>query len=471
MVQAMGPILKNIGWLTVGESISRILGFFLIVAISRILGPEEYGKFAFAFAFVSLLAMLSNFGLAGIATRELAQGSQREHEFSSILSLKILLSLGALAIMFLGALLVTPDNDVRKLIWLLSFFALVDNFFWILYAFIRARERMEYEAITRIVSAVLLLGAGFFVLFNLPSAENISYAYVAASFATLIGLATFFHFCIYPLGFNVDAALWKKFWGLSWPLGLAGVFGTVYIYSDSIMMGFLKQVTAVGWYNASYQVIGIPIVIMTLISTSFYPALSRFAKESNEKLQKLWNRHMEAMIFLALPFMVGGSILAPKIIHFLYGGQYEPAILALQILLFVAGLNFLYNPYGNVLVVTGQQKKHLLGTAAAALVNIFLNILLIPRFSLYGAAAATLISYVVLLILEVEFVRRFTPIIIWSSALTRAFLVAAVSSIVMAFFILQPIFLQAHVLIGVLVGIASYFFLLFLSITLRLFRV
>src|SRR3989338_7170990 len=116
----MKTILKNAGWLALGEGVSRVLVFLLVVAMTRILGPEEYGKFAFAFAFVSLLAMLSNFGLMGIATRELSQGSQREKEFSSILSLKLLLSAGTLLIMFLFALVITPDDSVRKLIWLLS---------------------------------------------------------------------------------------------------------------------------------------------------------------------------------------------------------------------------------------------------------------------------------------------------------------------------------------------------------------
>src|SRR3989338_17155 len=463
----MKTILKNAGWLALGEGVSRLLVFFLVAATTRVLGPAEYGKFAFAFAFVSLLAMLSNFGLTGIATRELSQGSQREREFSSILSLKVLLSAGTLLIMFLLSFVVTPDDSVRKLIWFLSLFVIVDNFFWILYAFIRARERMEYEAATRIIGAVLLLLAGFFVLFNLPSVTNISYVYVATSLVTLMGLVVFFHFRIYPLRFGIDTVLWKKFWEFSWPLGMAGLFGTVYIYSDSIMMGFLKQVTAVGWYSASYQVIGLPIIVMTLISTSFYPALSRFAKESKEKFQALWTRQMEAMILLALPLVAGTMVLAPKIIPFLYGPLYGPSVLSLQILIFVAGLNFLYNPYGSALVVVGQQKKHLLGTAVAALINIVLNIILIPRFSLYGAAIATLISYTVLLGVEAWLASRFTSLAIWDAALTRVFLVAGLASIVMAFLISQPMFAALHVLALVGVGVVSYFALLFVSIKLR----
>ncbi len=467
----MKTILKNAGWLALGEGVSRLLVFFLVAAMTRVLGPEEYGKFAFAFAFVSLLAMLSNFGLTGIATRELSQGSSREREFSSILSLKVLLSAGTLLIMFLFSLVVTPDESVRKLIWFLSAFALIDNFFWILYAFIRARERMEYEAATRIIGAVLLVLAGFFVLLNFPSAKNVSLAYVASSVITLIGLGLFFHARLYPLRFGIDTVLWKKFWEFSWPLGLAGVFGTVYIYSDSIMMGFLKQVTAVGWYNASYQVVALPIIVMTLISTSFYPALSRFAKESKEKFQAFWGRQMEAMILLALPLVAGTVVLAPKIIQFVYGAQYQPSVLSLQILIFVAGINFLYNPYGSALVVEGQQKKHLLGTAITALVNVLLNILLIPRFSLYGAAIATLISYAVLLGVEAWLASRFTSLAIWDARLTRVFLVAGLASLAMALLISQSMFTALHVLMLVGIGIVSYVALLLVFIKLRVLHV
>ncbi len=463
----MKTILKNVGWLTIGESVSRVLGFFLIVAMTRILGPTEYGKFAFAFAFASLLAMFSNFGLMGITTRELSQGTEKEKEFPAILSLKLLFSIGTLAVMFLSALFVTHDHGIQKLIWILSLFALIDNFFWILYAFIRSRERMEYEALAKIGSAIFLFGVGLFVLWHFPSAENMGYGYLLASFSALIGFAAFFHFRIYSLRLSIDMSLWKKFWGFSWPLGLAGISGTVYIYSGSIIMGFLKQVTAVGWYDAAYQIIGIPVIFMTLLSISFYPSLSRFIKESKEKFQELWNHQMEAMILLAFPLMVGGVILAPKIIDFLYGSSYEPAKLALQILLFVAGLNFLYNPYGTALVVSGQQKKHLYGTAIAALISIFLNLLLIPRFSLYGAGVATLISYISLLVIEAEFVRRFTQISIWNSVLTKVFFASLLASFIMAFVLLQPIFSHLQVLVLVAIGAFVYFSFLFLFIKLH----
>ena len=146
-------------------------------------------------------------------------------------------------------------------------------------------------------------------------------------------------------------------------------------------------------------------------------------------------------------------------------------MLSLQILIFVAGLNFLYNPYGSALVVVGQQKKHLLGTAVAALINIVLNIILIPRFSLYGAAIATLISYTVLLGVEAWLASRFTSLAIWDAALTRVFLVAGLASIIMAFLISQPMFAALHVLALVGVGVVSYFALLFVSIKLRVLHV
>ena len=89
-------IFKNTFWLAVAEGISRLFGFILIIYVARILGTTEFGKFTFALSFVSMFVVLSDFGLSDIATREFSRDKKSEKEYSGILSLKILLSIGTL---------------------------------------------------------------------------------------------------------------------------------------------------------------------------------------------------------------------------------------------------------------------------------------------------------------------------------------------------------------------------------------
>jgi O-antigen/teichoic acid export membrane protein len=455
-------IFKNTFWLAVAEGIPRLLEFVLIIYITRILGATEFGKFTFALAFVSMFVVLSDFGLSDITTRELSRDKESEKEYSGIISLKILLSIGTLILMLIGSFFITPDPIIRKVIWILAIFVLISNFFLIIYAFLRARQRMEYEAGIKIFQALIIFSIVLFILFRFPSIENISRGYLIANLITSIVVLMFFHFYIYPLHFSFDRNIWQKFFRFSWPLGLAAISGATFISIDSVMMGYFGQITQTGWYNAARRIVGLTVIPATLILMSFYPVLSKLFRESKEKLQKVWNYYMESMIILAIPIVGGGLALAPKIINFIYAPNFSPSILAFQILIFAAGINFLYNPYIMMLVVSNQQKKYLWINLIAAVINIILNLILIPRYSLYGAAIAAVITYIVILFLGVEFSRRFTPISPFNSRLFKTLTMTILSSSIMFIAITQSMVHNLNVLLTIIIGILIYFAFLFL---------
>src|SRR5581483_12374494 len=110
-------IVKNTFWLAVAEIISHFLQFIIIIFTIRVLGSAQFGIFSFALAFVSTLAVFSNFGLASFTTRGFSQDRNSEKEYSSILSLKIILSIGILLVMFAGSFFISEDIAARRMIW------------------------------------------------------------------------------------------------------------------------------------------------------------------------------------------------------------------------------------------------------------------------------------------------------------------------------------------------------------------
>ena len=455
-------IFKNTLWLASGEGISRLFILFLIIYVARILGPNEFGIFSFAYAIVSIFVIFSNFGLTDITTRELARDRKMEQEYSAILSLKILLSILTFILIITASFFITQDDAVRKIIWILGIYILMNDFLLIIYSFFRARQKMEYEAVIRIFQAVIIAGMGFLILTYAPSIEMLSYVLLTATLITVILTLVFFSIAISPVWFVWSPNIWKKFLKLSWPIGLAVVFGVICIYIDSVMMGFWGQITEVGWYNAAYKIVGVLIIPATLIGTSFYPVLSKLFHKSKEKFQRTVNFQTELMIILALPLVAGGLFLASNIINFFYGAGFSPSILAFQILLIMAGLSFLYNPFYLILLVSNQQKKIFWITFIGATINIILNLILIPKYSLYGAAIATLITYTVLLLLVAEFSRRFTPVSIFNFRLLKISIIAFLSASVMCIAISQPLIYNLNVILTVVIGILVYFAVLFL---------
>ena len=184
--------------------------------------------------------------------------------------------------------------------------------------------------------------------------------------------------------------------------------------------------------------------------------LSKLFKESQEKLQRTWNYQMEIMILLTLPMVVGGITLAPPIINFVYGSDFTPAILALQILLVMAGLIFLCTPLQYLLIACNQQKKFFWVTSSAAVVNIVLNLILIPKFSLYGAAIAKIITYSLILFLFFKFVRELTPVQPSNLKFLFSLIIAFLSSALMYLVLSQPQIYNLNIFLSILIGTATY---------------
>src|SRR2546426_1649332 len=138
-------LFKNSFWLGIADALSRITKFVLTLYVVRVLGTIAYGKFTFAFAFVSLFSTLFDFGLTPVVTREFAKNPREEWHFPALLALKLglgcfLLSTGAVVAYF-----ITPDPIVRRLVIVLAAAIWISEASATYYAFFRSRQRMEYE--------------------------------------------------------------------------------------------------------------------------------------------------------------------------------------------------------------------------------------------------------------------------------------------------------------------------------------
>lgn len=454
-------ILKNTFWLVVAEAVGGIMRLVLLIYVARILGATEYGKFTFAFSFVSVMVIFADLGITNIITREFSRNKEKEKEFSAILALDIILSAGTLILMALGSFFITSDFSIRKMIWILGSFILITNFFSVFHAFLRSRQKMEYEAGIKIIQTLIISGLSLFVLFRFHSAMSLSYGYFFSNLIALIFLLLFFHFRFQPLKLSWDKNVFKLL-KISWPLSLGIMASWIYISISSVILGYFNLIIENGWYNAASKVAFIAVMPATLVVVSFYPALSNFFITSKEKLQKSWNYLMGVMIFLTMPVVIGGIVLAPKIINFFYGSNFAPSIFVFQFLIFVVGLNFINYPYSIILIVSDQQKKNFALIITGMAINIILNILLIPAYKLFGAVIATTISSLITLILTIIVSKYFTLISIFNIKLLKAAFAAGFSSLVMFFVVRLPAVYNLNIFFSVIAGILIYSFILYL---------
>lgn len=454
-------ILKNTFWLLAAEAISGLARLVLLIYAARILGATEYGKFTFAFSFVSVLVIFADLGIINIITREFSRDKEKEKEFPALLGLGIILSAGALILMVLGSFFITSDFAIRKMILILGLFILITNFSGLFHAFLRSRQRMEYEAGTKIIQTLIISGLSLFILFRFHSVASLSYGYFLSNLIALIFLLLFFHFRFQPLKLCWDKNVFKLL-KISWPLSLGFMASWIFISINSVVLGYFNLLTENGWYSAASKIALAAVIPAELIARSFYPALSNFFITSREKLQRSWDYLMELMIFLTMPTVAGGIVLAPKIIGFFYGSNFAPSTFAFQLLIFVVGISFINYPFSIALIVSDQQKKNFALMLAGILMNVVLGFIFVPIYGLYGIIAATIISSAATLFSTVIISKYFTPVSIFNIKLLKATLAAGFSCLVMFFAIRLPAVYNLNIFCSVIIGGLIYSFILYL---------
>lgn len=463
-------ILKNTFWLGVGTGINKLLSLALVIYAARALGAEGYGKFTFALAFASLLMIFSDLGLSHIVTREFARekeiprhgSGQAKEDLYSLFSLKIVLAFATFLLILAASFFTVQARDIQAIILLLALFLLANSLIGVFYSFFHARQKMEYEAWFEALQVLLIFGFGLFVLSNFPSAKNLSYVHFFSALVVLVLVSLFFHLKVFRLNLKWDLLVWKKYLKMSWPLAFIGLFGMLYGYTDTVMLGYWNMLEETGWYNAAYKIVTASLVPMGLIGASFYPALSKVFKESKERFQMIWNYELEIMIVLALPLVAGGMMLASHVISSFYPSDFAPAGLAFQILIITVGVICLYRPFNDALIVFNQQKKTFWITMGGAGVNIILNLILIPAYGLYGAAVATVVTHVLVLCGMMLLVKNFTFI---KLPLLRVFLTLCVSALAISAMYLalkQLLAYDLNIFLLVFAGAAVYALIFFI---------
>lgn len=450
-------IFKNTFWLACAEGITKLVNLVFLIYIARILGATQYGVFSFALAFTGLFSAFLSFGLPRIIVREFSQDSSREKDFSSILSLKILLGVLTFSAIVLGSWFITPDAQTQKIIWILAVYTVIDNFIVFLNFFFQARQHMEYEAFFKIFRVLLIAGIGMLVLSQYPSVEQLSLAYLGASGITFFVLFNFFRMKVFRVRFSWDITIWRRYLRVSWPLALAGFLGTLQGQIDSVLLGFLNFITETGWYNAAYRIAGGAAIPLGLLTTSFYPVLARAHSESRERFQRAWDIQVSSMLFLAVPIVVGGIAVASPLIYAMYDLSFTPSIFVFKILIGMVGVSLLQNPFSQALLVFGDEKKFILLSGAGAVASIGLNSILIPRYTLYGAAVSAFATASILLFLYVIFASRSTHVKIFQPRFFIVGITSLICSFIMRGFLTFPLIENLHVFILIVGGAIVYF--------------
>lgn len=401
-------LLRHTAYYLLARGLPGLINFFALSVYTRLLAPEDYGRYALAVASVILVnTLLFQWMLSGLA-RFLSRYAGQEQKLQSTLLAAYLLLVAFTALMGGVAYGFLEPGPWREILPVAIMLVWVQAWFELNLQLLSSRLKpMRYGAMSS-ARATLALVIGSALIWAGWTALAPLWGLVLGG-----GLALL----VFSRGewrgsrmHHADAPLARELLGYGLPLSVTFLFGFIISTSDRYLIAWFLDERAAGLYSAGYDLAQLSLsVLMMIVNLAAYPIVVRaLEKEGKDVARRLLERQGRILLAVALPASAGFMLLAGNIATVMLGQEFRAA--ATDILPWIAAaalLGGLKSYYFDLAFQLGHHTKGQVGVVmVAGVVNIVLNLLLIPKHGLHGAAWATLVAYAVGLILSIQQGRR-----------------------------------------------------------------
>lgn len=379
--------------------------FVLIVAAARLLGPEDFGLFSFAFAFGSMLAVGSDLGLHLHLAREVALVERSAtRSLAEAVSGKLLASCAILCALAAAFVLYPRPAPVRWLLVLAGAYLLAQSWCELWNHFFRGAQSLGQEAALNALNTAVGTVVGIAVLAAGGRAHALYVALLVTAVATSVVALTL----VRRHGADPAPASWRAGVGAlrrAAPTGIAVLLTMIYFRIDLVFLERMRGDAEVGAYAAAYRLLEGLLFIPAFFMAALYPALSG-ASRRVEDLRRLRSAGLHWMFLLSTLLVLALTMTAPWLLRLLYGEVYSEAATVLRVLSLALLFIFPNFVLTHLLVATGRQRWNAVIAGVGVAVNVALNLMAIRRFGALGAAAATVITEATLFTLATFAVSR-----------------------------------------------------------------
>lgn len=405
-------ISKNIIWLTFGEIISKIFAFITFIIISRYLQEDGFGVYSFVFSLATIFIFLIDLGLDVYSTREIARHKKLVARFvRNILALRALAAILYFTVLYIVTFFLDKPAPVKTLILIAGGFIVLQSFTSFLKAIFRAFEKFRLEVLLNLIDNFGLLILTLVAVWMAFEIQLIVINSIIATGISLIVGLILLHRQITPLSLRIDLRYWAKLIRGGFYFALSSIFIIIYFRVDTVMLSVMKGDAITGDYNAAYNFFYAFTFIPAAFTAVIFPVLSRIQKTDRPAFTRLIPTLYKYFLTVAIVLSLGFLILAPDGISLFYGDSYANAILILQILAFATTFIFINFLTGTILNSVNLQKIGTLATGAGMVLNVIVNLILIPKYSAFGAALATVFTEIIVSVVLVYFLHRHVPLL------------------------------------------------------------
>ncbi len=393
----MKKLIANFSWLTLDRVVRLGVNLFIVGWIARYLGREQYGLFNYAMSLTILVSALASLGTNNIIIREIVNHPEKKLEILG--SAFIMRQIGGILVVIVSIILVMiinrDDSLTRILVFIASLTYLVSSFD-IIDLYFQSQLKSKYAVIAN--NSVFIILSCVRVALILMKAPLMAFAIAATAevFLAQIAMVIMYHTTgesVFKWKWNTRIA--REMFRDSWPLLLSTMSAILYLRIGQVMLGKMVSYTEVGIYSAAVKISEVWYFVPVMVSVTIYPKLIELKKTNEELFNRRLLEFFSIMALISYGAMIPTFFLNRQIITIIFGQQYVAAGAILSIHIW-AGLFYAMGVARACWCnIENYTRGTFYSTLAGAILNVILNIPLIPMYGGMGAAAATMIARVV----------------------------------------------------------------------------
>ena len=368
--------------------------------VSRVLGAEGVGIYSYTYSIAYYFMLLAMLGLNNYGNRRIAQvrddKEELSKEFCSIYIFQFITSSLMIICYYAYITLFCKEYKTIAIIQGLYVLSCVFDINWFYFGIEKFKLTVTRNTIIKILSLIFT-----FVLIKKPD-DIWKYTIILAG-STLISNIILFSFL--KKNIKIKKVTIKDITKHIKPnliLFLPVIAVSIYKIMDKIMLGMMSNINEVGYYENAAKIVNVPLAIITALGTVMLPRVSNmFSKNQEEKVKEILNKTMPFIMFLTLPMMFG-LIAISKDFSIIFFGE---AFIKSGKLISLLSVTLLFLAWGNVirteyLIPKEKDKEYIISAFLGAIVNVLMNIILIPKFDSIGACIGTIFAELVVMLYQ-----------------------------------------------------------------------
>lgn len=389
-------LFRNSAVMMIGQIMTWISGFVLLLFLPRYLGSEEYGILYLALSIQMIFQWVIDYGGRRYISKEVSRDRENVVDlFVHSTVLRGFLWVVSIILTFGLCLVARYQWHIVLLIMILAFSNLWAGVTSLLRSFYLGFEDVKYPTIGAVAERSFLMLTAVPALL-LGAKEEVIVLLMAASTLLNFGIVASLTKRLFQFHIKIRFEKLRQLAKDGFPYFLWSLFGIIYFRVDAVMLSVMTPESVVGWYGAAYKLFDILMFLPAIFSSALLPVLSRLSTSDYGSMRNTSQKSLEFVLLAGIPMAIGLVFFVGHIIQFLFGlTEYGNSIILVQI--FAVGLLLVYADYvlGGTVIAIDKQNQWAVVAFIAIFVNVGSNYFLIPHFQSalknggIGAAIAT----------------------------------------------------------------------------------